>query len=66
MLQENVFYEGSLYHEIEKLIPGNSLSFYIELFASISEEIFSSCLLVDSENKIIFLSPVSANCYLEE
>lgn len=66
MLPENVFYEGSLYHVIEKLIPENSVSFHIELLASFSEEIFSSCLLVDCENKIIFLSPVTANCYLED
>lgn len=66
MLPENVFYEGSLFHEIEKLMPEKSVTFEVDLLASLSEEIFSTCLLVDSENKIIFLSPVTVNCYLDD
>lgn len=65
-LPENIFYEGSLYHAIDKLIPENSAIFHIDLLASLSEEIFSTCLMVDTENRIVYLSPVTACCYLED
>lgn len=66
MLSDEILYEGSLYYEIDKLLPESCLSFKLNLYAPCLEDIFSTCLLVDIDNKTIYLSPVTICCYMED
>jgi len=66
MLCEDILYEGSLFYKIPHLIIDDTMKFDLNLIIPINEEIYSTCLLIDDENKMIYLSPVTTTCFMEE
>ena len=53
-LQEDIFYEGALSHEIFQMDSESEIKFNVKLYPNEEEDIFSTCLLIDNENRVIF------------
>ena len=65
-LSEDIFYEGCLYYDINLIQSKSTINYKLNVFLPYTEEVYTTCLLVDNNNKIIYLSPVTKNCYLDE
>ena len=63
-LPDDFFYEGSLFYSISEIKGQETLSFDLKLYSVENEHISTTCLVVDSYNGIVFMSPVSLSFYL--
>jgi hypothetical protein len=64
-LSDDVCYEGSLFYQIKEFKGLDSLNFNLKLFPIYNEHISTTCLVVDNDNKIIYMSPISKSFYLK-
>ena len=64
-LNENIFFEGSLDHQIMDLKEKDAFCYKIKVFPQEMEHVFTSCLVIDVNNQIIHMSPFSKTLYLE-
>jgi hypothetical protein len=58
-LHSDIYYEGALSHEIQQMNSKSEIKFNIKLFPNEGEDIFTTCLLMDNENRILYISPNS-------
>ena len=65
-LNENIFYEGSLDHQISDFNEKEAIFYKIKVFPQEMEHVFTCCLVIDINNHIIHMSPFSKTLYLEQ
>lgn len=63
-LLDDISYEGSLSYIIKTLNINDSIKFNLKVFPSKYEYISTTCLIVDQENKMVYMSPISRSFYL--
>ncbi len=59
---DELFYEGTLISKIKKLKVNESFSNTIKLYNVLKKEVRTTFLIIDNENKIIYLSPNDKLC----
>jgi hypothetical protein len=64
-LSDEIYYEGSLFYNIKKLQGLQSQTFNLKLFPTKNEHISTTCLVVDQQNEIVYMSPISKSFYLK-
>jgi hypothetical protein len=64
-LKKEIFYEGLLQRNFE-LGKYEEIKFYIKLYPLEQEEIFTNCLIVDANNSMVFMSPLSKSIILNK
>jgi hypothetical protein len=64
-LNDNIFYEGCLDHDISLFKEKEVLSYRIKVFPQEKEHVFTSCLVVDQNNQIVHMSPFSDTLYFD-
>lgn len=64
-LSDDIFYEGSIYYQIKEIAPNEVKVFNLKLFPTEDEHISTTCLVVDTSNHIIYMSPISNSFYLK-
>ncbi len=60
-----LFYEGSLEHLIEEFSVNEEINFGITVYPGLNEHIFSSCLIIDDTNQVVYMCPSSISLYIE-
>ena len=65
-LDDNIFYEGSLYYQIKELKEFDMIRFNLKIFPNENEHISTTCLVVDSNNETVYMSPISKLLYLND
>ena len=59
---DELFYEGTLISKVKKLKVNESFSNTIKLYNVLKKEVRTTFLIIDNENKIIYLSPNDKLC----
>lgn len=63
-LSDQIFYEGSLTHDIKELNKTEKKITKLKLYPKPDEYISTTCLIVDPSNEIIYMSPISKTFYI--
>ncbi len=63
-LLDDLCYEGSLSYTIKTLSINENIKFNLKVFPTKYEYISTTCLIVDQENKMVYMSPISRSFYL--
>lgn len=64
-LDQNIFYEGSLDNIIKEFKPNEELIFNLKLYPNYNEYVHTTCVLIDTEYKIIYIPSFSKTCILQ-
>ncbi len=64
-LNDDIFYEGSLFYNIKELNEMERIQYNLKLYPKENDHISTTCLVVDSLNHIIYMSPISKSFYLK-
>lgn len=64
-LAQNIFYEGSLDNIIKEIKPNEELTFNLKLYPNYNEYVHTTCVLIDTEYKIIYIPSFSKTCILQ-
>ena len=64
-LAQNIFYEGSLDNIIKEIKPNEKLTFNLKLYPNYNEYVHTTCVLIDTEYKIIYIPSFSKTCILQ-
>ena len=65
-LDQNIFYEGSLCHTLSEFKPNETQTFNVKLFPNYNEYVHTTCAIIDTNNKIIYIPSYSQMCLLQK
>lgn len=64
-LPDNIFYEGSLNYQIKEIKGNDTAEYNLKLYPDEGENILTTCLVIDLNNQIVYMSPITKYFYIK-